>query len=174
VSDSPATGSLAQPLGLDFRFVATAPGLRVHAQVSATISSSTHPADSARGRPSPSRDGCRDPRIASGYLYCVVAHCSSLTKPSIITIGVERERTSERKEAVAMGLCPYCRSVRKLGLGSIVAISGTRTWWHLARRDPGCRRIARRRHARWKNRASPWAEIPTTPLPVRNTPLGSP
>jgi hypothetical protein len=40
VSSIPSTGSLAQPLGRDFRFVATAPGLRVHAQVTATISSS--------------------------------------------------------------------------------------------------------------------------------------
>jgi hypothetical protein len=35
----------------------------------------------ARGRPSPSRNGCRNPRIASGDLYRVVAPCSSLTKP---------------------------------------------------------------------------------------------
>jgi hypothetical protein len=49
-----------------------------------------------------------------------------------------------------------------------------RFWRHLARRGPGGWWIARRRHALWKNRTSPWVEISTTSLLVRSTPLGSP
>jgi hypothetical protein len=85
----------------------------------------------------------------------------------------DRSREGE-PDAAAMGLCPCCCSVRKLGLGSFVVIFGTRIWRHLAWRDPGGQRIVRRRHARWKNRTSLWLEISTTPLLVRNTPLGSP
>jgi hypothetical protein len=74
----------------------------LHARRLSAGRSAPDAADSARARPSPSRDGCRDPRIASGYLYCVVAPCSSLTKPSIITVEEQESKAKLRRRGVSI------------------------------------------------------------------------
>jgi hypothetical protein len=58
----------------------------------------------ARGRPSPSRNDCCNPRIASGDLYRVVAPCSSLTMPQH-----HYREEQEREIAPAAALWPCYR-----------------------------------------------------------------